>query len=162
MDKKPTLVPDAIRIRQATVADTETIVHHRRAMFEDMGYRDSASLDAMDATSRVWLQQTLADGTYRAWLAEAGPGRVVGGGGVFVMSFPSHPRDPQLRRPMILNVYTEPEYRRRGLARELMITMLEWCRNEGFGYVALHASDFGRPLYESLGFVATNEMRLKL
>jgi hypothetical protein len=43
-----------------------------------------------------------------------------------------------------------------------MTTMLEWLRQEGYGTVSLHASDFGRPLYESLGFNATNEMRMQL
>jgi GNAT superfamily N-acetyltransferase len=59
-------------------------------------------------------------------------------------------------------MYTEPEYRRRGLARKLMEIMIAWCKQEAFGSVLLHASDEGRPLYEALGFVATNEMRLKL
>ena len=63
---------------------------------------------------------------------------------------------------MIVNVYTEPAYRRRGLARRLMVAMLEWAHGEGYGTVSLHASDFGRSLYESLGFKATNEMRLQL
>jgi len=38
--------------------------------------------------------------------------------------------------------------------------MLEWCREAGYKNVSLHASDEGRPLYESMGFVPTNEMRL--
>jgi GNAT superfamily N-acetyltransferase len=58
-------------------------------------------------------------------------------------------------------VYTKAVYRRRGLARELMKTAMEWCAREGVGTVILHASDEGRPLYEKLGFEATNEMSLK-
>jgi hypothetical protein len=38
---------------------------------------------------------------------------------------------------------------------------VEWCRADGFHGVVLHASDEGRPLYESMGFQTTNEMRLK-
>jgi GNAT superfamily N-acetyltransferase len=63
---------------------------------------------------------------------------------------------------MILNMFTEPTFRRRGLARMLMQTMIAWCREQGYKTVALHASDEGRPLYESLGFQPTNEMRLHL
>jgi hypothetical protein len=40
--------------------------------------------------------------------------------------------------------------------------MIAWCREQGYKTVALHASDEGRPLYESLGFQPTNEMRLHL
>ena len=59
-------------------------------------------------------------------------------------------------------MYTEPAYRRQGVARLLVRTMIEWCRAEGFVAVALHASKDGRPLYESFGFRPTNEMRLRL
>jgi GNAT superfamily N-acetyltransferase len=44
------------------------------------------------------------------------------------------------------------------LARALMAAILEWCRAQGIAKVTLHASDEGRPLYQSLGFTATNEM----
>ena len=44
----------------------------------------------------------------------------------------------------------------------LMRTLIDWCRAEGFNSVNLHASVDGRPLYEQLGFEATNEMRLGL
>jgi GNAT superfamily N-acetyltransferase len=64
-------------------------------------------------------------------------------------------------RGNIVNVYTETAYRRKGLARELMKTAMEWCAREGVEMVILHASDHGRPLYERLGFEATNEMTLK-
>jgi GNAT superfamily N-acetyltransferase len=65
-------------------------------------------------------------------------------------------------RATILNVYTDPEYRRRGIARLLMETMIDWCKRKGLARVNLHASDAGRHLYESLGFEPSNEMRLKL
>ena len=61
---------------------------------------------------------------------------------------------------MVLNLYVERDQRRRGVARELMKAMIVWCRDNGFSSVGLHASDEGRPLYEQLGFKATNEMRL--
>ncbi|MFZ3213728.1 MAG: GNAT family N-acetyltransferase, partial [Terriglobales bacterium] len=62
----------------------------------------------------------------------------------------------------ILNVYTYPEYRRQGIARRLMQTMIGWCRQAGFQAVSLHTSDDGRPLHESLGFKPTEEMKLVL
>ena len=153
---------DEITIREAGQQDLAVILHHRRAMFEDMGQRDEAALKAMEATSRPFFAQALAEGWYRAWLAQDTAGEVVAGGGILILPWPSHPRDSQTRRPMIVNVYTEPAYRRLGLARRLMVAMLDWLRQEGYGTVSSHASDYGRPLYESLGFKATNEMRLQL
>ena len=153
---------DEIRLREAGPGDVETVVHHRRAMFEDMGYEDAAVLDAVDHSGRPFFAQALKEGSYRGWFAENQAGQVVAGGGILLLPWPSHPRDPQTRRPMISNVYTEPAYRRRGLARRLMLVMLDWARQNGYGTVSLHASEYGRPLYEALGFQASNEMRLQL
>jgi len=153
---------DEITIREAGQQDLAVILHHRRAMFEDMGQKDEAALRAMEASSQPFFAQALEEAWYRAWLAQNAAGEVVAWGGILILPWPSHPHDSQTRRPMIVNVYTEPAYRRRGLARRLMVAMLDWLRQQGYGTVSLHASDYGRPLYESLGFKATNEMRLQL
>ena len=78
------------------------------------------------------------------------------------MDWPPHMIGTGTRRGNIVNVYTAEPYRRLGLARELMTTVLAWCRANGTDTVILHASPSGRRLYESLGFQATNEMRLSL
>ncbi len=59
----------------------------------------------------------------RAWLAAEGD-RVVAGGAVIISPWPAHPYDLECRRATILNVYTDPEYRRRGIARQLMQTII--------------------------------------
>jgi GNAT superfamily N-acetyltransferase len=156
-------MPPPTLIREATLADVTTILAHRRSMFVDMGFTDSRALDAMDATCRLWLAEALGTGAYRGWLAVSPEARPLAGGGVALPSWPSHPRDPHApRAAVILNVYTEHEHRRTGLARAIMSTILDWLRQSGFQYVSLHASDAGRPLYDALGFEATNEMRLRL
>ena len=149
-------------IRAATPRDLELVLHQRRRMFEDMGYTDRQALDTMLAAATPLIERGLADGTYRGWLAEATGGRVVAGGGVIILEFQPHPLDPRPQRAWVVNMFTEPEHRRQGLARRLMQTIVEWCRADGMSYLYLHASDEGRPLYESLGFKANNEMRLKL
>jgi hypothetical protein len=70
---------DEITIRQAEQRDLAVILHHRRAMFEDMGQRNEAALKAMEATSRPFFAQALAEGWYRAWLAQNAAGEVVAG-----------------------------------------------------------------------------------
>ena len=148
-------------IRQATVDDIPHLLRHRRGMYEDMGYADEVSLTAMAETSRPYLREAMTNGTLHAWLAMS-EDRVVGGGLIIVSPWLSHPYDRQCRQATVLNMYVEPDFRRRGIARRLMQTMIDWCREEGFINVSLHASDQGRPLYESLGFEPTTEMRLKL
>lgn len=150
------------RLRRASEADLAAVLRHRRRMFEDMGYRNAPALDVMERAAEPFLAAGLADGSYQGWLFEDGAGRVVAGGGIALLPFQPHPRDPTSRRAFILNMFTEPEHRRRGLARRLMEAMVAWCREQGFQAVSLHASDEGRALYQSLGFEPTNEMRLFL
>ncbi len=149
-------------IREGLPGDLDTIMRHRRNMFADMGYPQDARFDAALDASRPYFEEQLRRGAYRAWFAENESHEIVAGGGLFVLEYPSSPRDPSPRRPLIVNMYTEPAYRRNGLARQLMRIMIDWCRAQGFGSIMLHASADGRPLYESLGFVQTNEMRLIL
>lgn len=59
---------------------------------------------------------------------------------------------------IIVNVYTEKEWRRRGLGELVMRAIIEWSRENGIASLVLHASEMGRPLYERLGFEQTNEM----
>jgi len=144
------------------MADLSHIVSHRRAMFEAMGEEDIARLDTMEAASAAYFRSALENGTYRGWLAETSERKIVAGGGIVISPWPAMPRTPQSRRATILNMYTDPVFRRQGIARRLMIAMLDWLSQEHFFEVSLHASDFGRPLYEQLGFRPTNEMRLTL
>jgi GNAT superfamily N-acetyltransferase len=130
-------------------------------MFFDMGYRDTAALEAMCAAFRPWLEEKIRAGEYLAWVAVA-EGRIAAGLGLWLMDWPPHLIGPGARRGNILNVYTHPDYRKQGMARSLMETALIWCRANQIGSVILHASADGRALYESLGFQATNEMRLLL
>ena len=115
----------------------------------------------MVEVARPWLSRALADGSYHHWLALDSSGRVAGGGGVLLCPWPANPKDPCTRRALILNVYTEPEFRKRRIARQIMLTILAWVKQQGLSAVNLHASDEGRHLYEKLGFEATNEMRLR-
>ena len=151
-----------ITLCRATVDDAPVIVHHRRAMFTDMGHTDTSGLDAMDAAFAPYVQRALADGSYRGWLAVTSEGRVVAGGGLITHEWPATPRNADTQHAYILNMYTEPEYRKRGITRCILNAILDCCRAEGLHSVSLHASEFGRPLYISVGFEPTNEMRLKL
>lgn len=150
-----------IVVRAATPTDIPEILRQRHRMYEDMLYTDSGALEAMCKASSAYLLKAMEDGSFRAWLACEGV-RAVAGGAVIISPWLAHPYDLECRRVTILNVYTDPEYRRRGIARQLMATIVDWCRSAGLARVTLHASDDGRHLYESLGFQPSNEMRLTL
>ena len=149
-------------IRAATAADIPVLLHHRRMMWWDMGRRDEAALQLMAQAAGEYFPKAIADGTYRGFLAVNAAEQVIGGGGIVISAWPGALGQSRPQRAMILNMYVAREQRRRGVARALMLAMIEWCREQGFRDVSLHASDDGRALYEQLGFQPTNEMRLSL
>ena len=153
---------DTYHIRPATPQDLEVVLAHRRRMFEDMGFTERQALDIMIAASTPLIRRGLMDGTYRGWLVETTGDVIVAGGGVIMLQFQPHPLDARPQRAWVVNMFTDPEHRRRGLARRLVQTIVEWCRKEGMRFLYLHSSDDGRPLYDSMGFKSTNEMRLAL
>ncbi len=155
-------MPEGFTIRRASTSDLATLVEHRRGMFHAMGYRDQAAMDAMALKFRPWLLKHMDAGEYLAWLAVASDGAIAAGTGLWLMDWPPHMVGAGARRGNILNVYTVEKFRRRGLARQLMEVAIQWCRENQVDTVILHAAPDGRKLYESLGFTATNEMRMRL
>jgi ribosomal protein S18 acetylase RimI-like enzyme len=151
-----------IRTAKLDERDLEIIVGHRRGMFFDMGHCDELKLDAMSKKFRVWLRRKMEAGEYLAWFAIRDDGVVMAGAGLWLMDWLPHMIGDGRWRGNIVNVYTAKEFRRRGLARELMKVVMDWCeKNEDVGAVVLHASAQGKALYEGLGFEGTNEMRWK-
>jgi GNAT superfamily N-acetyltransferase len=148
-------------VREARPQELAVVIRHRRRMYEDMGHTDPMQLEEMQRSSMQFFGRHFAAGTYRGWFVEI-EGRIVAGGGVLVLPFQPQINNPRPERPWIVNMFTEPEHRRQGLARLLLEEMLAWCRRESFPLVSLHASDEGRPVYEGMGFVPSNEMRLQL
>ena len=156
---------DIFSLRKATVADADVIARHRALMFEEMQELAPARADELREKTSRYLREALARGEYVGWLAipKDAPGTIVAGAGVQVRNTLPHPREPvdapHGRQAIVLNVYTEPAWRGRGAAELLMRQVMAWAGESGMHTLVLHASDAGRPLYERLGFVATNEMR---
>ena len=155
-------LPDGFMIRRALEEEIDTLVAHRRSMFLDMGYSDDAAMHGMAEKCKPWLLEKMKSGEYLTWLAVDKEGTIAAGAGLWLMDWLPHLIGKSQRRGNIVNVYTEQKFRRRGLARCLMDTAVNWCRENGIDTVILHSSDEGRPLYESMGFAQTNEMRLRM
>ncbi len=148
-----------ITIRPATLDDIDDLVRLRRLMFESMGYREQAQLDASDSAVRAYLQESLPTGTFRGWLALTPGGQAVSSGGAVVDRHPPGPNNPTGQVGYIMNIVTVPAYRRQGIARRMMETVLSWMAENDVRHVSLHATEMARPMYHDLGFVNSNEMR---
>jgi ribosomal protein S18 acetylase RimI-like enzyme len=144
--------------RSVTQGDAALITAHRRAMFASMPNPQDAVLEAMSRAFEPWVKDRIAQGRYLGWIVEDG-GRVAGSAGLLIVDWPPHPLHPQgNQRAYLLNVFVEPEFRKRGLAHSLIESCLTEARERGIRVVTLHSSDAGRHVYEKLGFHATSEM----
>lgn len=153
---------DGFTIRLATIDEIPVIVHQRHAMFAEMGVGTAESRALMDQVVPAWLREKMERGEYLGWFAVDDAGEVVAGLGLWIMEWIPGPLDLLTRRPYLMNVYTEPRCRGRGLARRLVVAALKWSKAQGYVTAGLHASDAGRPIYEALGFTPSNEMRRML
>ncbi len=127
-----------------------------------MGNTDMTMLtEALPAFER-WMLTRLQQGIYHGWCVVTAEQQIVASAGLWLLDWPPGALDQSPYRGYILNVYTEPTFRRQGLAQQLIETILTWCREQGIYTISLHTSDQGLHIYESLGFEQTNEMRLRL
>ena len=148
-------------IRMATADDAGLIADQRQQMFIDAGQTQVADIPELRANFIAWVRPRLEDGTYLGWLVEE-DGVVIAGAGMWLMDFPPHWMDPEPVRAYLLNFYVEPAFRGRGLAVALLRLTVAEAGRRGIRVVSLHASKFGKPIYERNGFSASNEMMLRI
>ena len=139
-------------------------------MFIEMGQVPPEAFEEALKQSCKRIREYLDRGEYVGWLASPTHDleTIAGGAGIQLREVLPHPlsRAHQWigvadgRHAIIINVFTAPQWRRQGVARLLIQRIIEWARAERLDRLVLHASEAGRALYERLGFVGTNEMRL--
>src|SRR5437870_5223319 len=132
------------RIRRATAADAGVLARHRAEMFRDMGELPDGLYDALVEATRAYVTQAITDGRYVGWVAErdAESGEIVGGAGLQLRELlprPNPGRERLVRGPqgLVVNVYTERAWRRRGVADALMRELLRWCRGNAIESIVL-------------------------
>jgi GNAT superfamily N-acetyltransferase len=156
---------DTFQIRRATAQDSDIISWHRARMFQDMVDVSGDAFEILRAKARTRLEQWIDNGNYIGWLATPAdePEMIVAGAGVQLQPILPRPLDVSTigegRQGTIENVFTAPQWRRRGIASLLIKEIIIWSKNEQIDRLVLHASDEGRSIYEKLGFIASNEMR---
>jgi GNAT superfamily N-acetyltransferase len=151
-------------LRRATPDDAPIITHQRHLMFADNNLATEARYATMDLAFEPWVRTRIADGRYTGLFLEddstATP-TILAACGIFYMDFPPHYLDPAPTRAYLLNFYTAPEARGRGYAKQLLQLAVDECHARNVAVITLHASKFGRPIYEQFGFTQNNELILK-
>ena len=146
-----------LQYKKATIEDidilTETRVEVLRAANQ---LSDQTDMSEVREQSYHYYKRALRDGTHIAYLV-FDEERFVGAGGVsFYQVMPTY-HNPSGNKAYIMNMYTAPEYRRRGIAYHTLDLLVRDVRDRGITAISLEATDMGRPLYEKYGFVKMND-----
>jgi len=145
--------------RKLTEKDLDSFIRLRIAQLQEEGATEE--LDLSPALMDYYLRH-LADGTFVSWLALDGD-RIIGTSGMSFVEKPPYFSCPTGKIGLLSSMYTDPNYRRRGIAKELLNRVVEEARSYGCGAVQITASDMGVLLYTDFGFVKNgNFMQYKL
>ncbi len=148
-----------IAYRKLTERDLDSFIRLRIAQLREEGATED--LDLTPALLDYYLRH-LADGTFVSWLALDGD-RIIGTSGMSFVEKPPYFSCPTGRIGLLSSMYTDPDYRRRGIAKKLLNRVVEEARSYGCGAVQITASDMGVLLYTDFGFVKNgNFMQYKL
>ncbi len=150
---------DEIRYERLTADRTEDFIRLRIRQLREEGAKEETDLAP---ALRDYYKRHMADGTFVSWLAMDGD-RIVGTSGMSFVEKPPYFGCPSGKIGLLSSMFTEPDYRRRGIAKELLSRVVDEAKAYGCGAVQITASDMGVLLYASFGFVRNeNFMQYKL
>lgn len=138
-----------ITYRKLTNNDLDTFIDMRIRQLREEGATEDIDLIA---PLRDYYDRHMSDGTFVSWLALDGD-RIIGTSGMSFVEKPPYFSCPSGRIGLLSSMFTDPDYRRMGIAKELLHRVVEEARAYGCGAVQITASDMGVKLYTAYGFV---------
>jgi GNAT superfamily N-acetyltransferase len=150
-----------VALRRAVPADAALLAEHRARVWREAGGHTDEELIPQIPIWTSFIARAIVDETYVAWIAEE-DGFPVGSGAVLIHLAIPRPFIDSEREGRVQSVFVEPAARRRGIARAIMGAIMRYARAVPLIRLTLHPSEDGRALYASLGFVALDEMGLRL
>lgn len=148
-----------IEYRRLTEKEITTFIGMRIQQLREEGAKEE--IDLVPALREYYMRH-MADGTFVSWLAWDGE-NIIGTSGMSFVEKPPYFGCPSGKMGLLSSMYTNPKYRRMGIARELLSRVVNDAREYGCGTIQITASDMGVKLYADFGFVHNgNFMQYKL
>lgn len=147
--------------KRAGLEDMELLVKTRIEVLRAANcLGDGTEMPLVEQQSREYYEECLKAETHIAYLVFDGE-KFIGAGGIsFFRVMPTY-HNPTGWKAYIMNMYTNPDYRRRGIAYHMLELLIEEAKKKGVRHISLEATKMGRPLYERYGFVSMkDEMEL--
>ncbi len=116
--------------------------------------REEGATEDIDLVPNLkeYYNRHMSDGTFVSWLAMDGD-KIVGTSGMSFVEKPPYFSCPSGKIGLLSSMFTDPDYRRKGIAKELLSRVVDEAKNYGCGCVQITASDMGVLLYTDFGFV---------
>lgn len=152
-----------INYRRARIEEDSLIAEHFYHMWQDNDIPPEGIIcEWLDVTLQ-FINRARQELSYQAFVAEL-EGKVIASAGcqLFAGLYPLILTESYRKYGYIWGVYVEAPHRNQGIAKELMGMSIKHLKAIGCNRAVLHASPPGQPVYSSLGFSNTNEMRLDL
>jgi ribosomal protein S18 acetylase RimI-like enzyme len=142
-----------ITFRKATLNDLQQLTELRINFLKEVHPEPDDSRDKLLSDQlQSYFKEHLQTGDFVNWLAEDDD-KIIATGGISFYSIPPNFFNLSGNRAYILNIYTLPEYRRKGIAKQVFEKLMNEAKARGVTQVSLHASEDGRPLYQQFGFM---------
>ena len=145
--------------KRLTEKELDTFIAMRITQLREEGATEK--IDLVPAL-KDYYHRHMADGTFVSWLALDGD-EIIGTSGMSFVEKPPYFGCPSGKLGLLSSMFTNPAYRRKGIARELLSRVIADARDYGCGTVQITASDMGVKLYTDFGFIHNgNFMQYKL
>lgn len=148
-------------LRKADISDLELLTEVRITVLRAANKLDaSADMTEVFSSTYEYYKTALTDGTHTSYLVFNND-KVIGAGSICYYSVMPTCCNPAGKKAYVMNMYTAPEYRRKGIALCVLDKLVKEAFDRGVTDIGLEATDMGRPLYEKYGFEgASAEMKL--
>jgi GNAT superfamily N-acetyltransferase len=153
----------SIIIQEAKPDKDILIAEYFYKMWIDVGIPEDGIEDNWQEIILQFIDNARQNLFYKSFLADI-DGVIVGSAScqLYAGLYPNTIKSNYRQFGYIWGVYVEPEYRRKGIAKKLTNTAIEYLKTIGCTRIVLNASPVGKPVYQSLGFVESNAMHLDL
>ena len=165
MNRKASFEKARIRYRRATINDVGTLVNFRIRFLNELGnHPENEETEILRNSLKQYFSESIPSNCFVGWLAEC-EGKTVGTSGMVVWHMPGRYRGlEEGKLGYILNMYTLPEARGKGICTRLLDELMKEARKLGLKYLQLHASEDGVSIYKKAGFTypKQTEMTMRL
>ena len=149
----------AIEYRKLCEKDLDIFIEMRINQLREEGAKED--IDLKPALRDYYIRH-MKDGTFVSWIA-VDDEKIIGTSGMSFVEKPPYFCCPSGKMCLLSSMFTNADYRRMGIAKELLHRVVKEAQNYGCGTIQITASDMGVKLYTAYGFVHNgNFMQYKL